>query len=464
MKRIPLNLPKLRIPSSGGVSSSPSTLSSAGTTFEFSEPIDDESSLSSNRTLADVMKDLDVEEMKEKIFQRGLLINKQSEEILLIISENQDTHLLKEKLKNYKVDALERALNYSDNNEHVYPKHNLEVLEDVFLEKLVGKVKTRPVEFAAEKDEGKSSGRFVLKVDDQDNQSLKSKTPWIEKYEDSPYKRNKGEEICEYTAGVLMKLLMGDNSPKARLYKDGDDVKLMFKIIPKFKTLEQTSHKEQELLKVKDAEKFIVAHIIMANYDTNFGNVGLREGEDGKKHLAGIDPEKSFSFKAVAKPRNQKIEDSFDFDKNALSDKEFAINAKKQIFRESIYHNLFAREDSYKKISEAVDKVNIKRLRKALNLALENVEEAYGADVFSNQKVDQELRRRIDFPLGNEITKDLFLNATLSEISKLKNGVKEMANDQLKEQKIEIAIEKVSGKLKAQNLPDLQNKKYQRLK
>lgn len=373
-------------------------------------------------------------ELKQlELKQKDLLTNTQKAEIISLINQNNISLLIDSlKEKNFNLKALEFGLQHSTNPEI------FNILENAYLNKKIGKLKNRPLKIIREKTEAEGStlGNFVTKLNEKDEIKSKHHNIWIQKKQTIKGK-NIGEEICEYIGSNLMNYIMGDNSPKVRLHKDEENnISIISKFIPNFTTLSnQDTHKIKNALNhVKERARFFAANILLADYDTNLGNIGIRIDDNGESNLARIDNGKALSYKIVRKTPDSKT----------FSDTPSDIPAniiKNNIFRDPIFKkDLFKGEDFGSELIEICDNLNINSIKKIINLSLNNIEKAYGKNIFSNPSVVEELKNRIEFD-SQSISRQDLENAIINNIALLIPELKTIASNEIRNDKENITLD-----------------------
>ena len=322
--------------------------------------------------------------------QKEDLIEKQVLEIGFILDgyDNPEVQaILKD--KEFKAEALEKALNQLDPKSTKY-----NILENAYLDQKIGKVKSRDLDFFARKDVGSTEGRFVRKSASGSEQSLKHNITWLEKT-GRIGGNDVGEKICEYIGTSLLNQMLGDNSPKIRLYKaDDGSVKLMVKFIDEFESLDKIG--PAQIQSTENKANFFAANILLGDYDTNLGNAGIRK--DGEHvYLARIDNGKALSYKKIINHSDAEIHKSF-LDNVDLKPLNF-IEMKDKVYRDPKYKNgLFEGEEFCEELSQVCSSFNERRMSKVIDHCLSNVMEAFGEDIFKDENVKRELQARMDLP------------------------------------------------------------------
>ncbi len=203
--------------------------------------------------------------------------------------------------------------------------HNKRIHEEMRAPKI-----DRPVAYHAKKVEGAHYGRLVKKVPESDIEKLdnqKYRNIWLEKTGHSGEHTSRIEDVfCEYIGTHLMREILGnERAAKLRLYVQNDDIKIMSKFIPDFETIKGSrSYNEREgILAIKGFARFFAANALIADYDLNYGNVGIRTIE-GESFWARIDNDCALSYTVC---------------NNNIFDKNFAVNFKKNMVDSSLYES-----------------------------------------------------------------------------------------------------------------------------
>jgi hypothetical protein len=370
--------------------------------------------------------------------QKKDLIDKQALEIAVILESYSDPEvqaILKD--KKFKAEALEKAL------DAINPKlEKYNILENAYLDQKIGKVKSRDLDFFAPKEVGSTEGRFVRKSASGER-ALKHNITWLEKIGRIDGD-DVGEKICEYIGTSLLNQMLGDDSPKIRLYKaDDGSVKLMVKFIDEFESLDKCSL--AQINSTGNKANFFAANILLGDYDTNLGNTGIRK--DGEHvYLARIDNGKALSYKKIINHSDAEIRKSF-LDNADLKPLNFR-EMKDKVYRDPKYKaGLFEGDEFNESLERVCSNFNQRRMSKVIDRCLSNVVEAFGEDVLKDRNVKRELQERMDLP--EDFSKSDFKAAIMNNMSFMNDELLKFAKSKIKHKNSPTNIENIDVNISA---------------
>ncbi len=361
---------------------------------------------------------------------RKELISLQSDDILNTLNmyknmmHNANPGRLTETLtaSHYKPEAYEAIL---DNIKQHFPLHYYKAVENAYLDEKVGYVKHRPITYQGEKPDGITDGALVKKIskNNRDSNILKHKNTWLKKNggEDGGYK---GEEICEYIGTNLSNLIMGENSPKLRLYRASNgSVSLMSKFIPNFTTLRNIPSRErnERIKKSNGFANFFIANVLIGDYDFHSGNVGIREDKDGNSYIARIDNGRALSYY---------IKRDFLLNtKSTVTAPRTATDIRNTMLGVSGMYssNLFQGIDFAADLYQSSSNIDIPRMRKVIRLCLDNLREAYGNDFLNNEDIKKQLTQRLGISEKTPLQEEQIEDVIIENIERLQYELQEMA-------------------------------------
>lgn len=323
--------------------------------------------------------------------------------------------------RTFKAESISLAIEYMEKNPNRFSPELREALNDFLIEKNIGMVKTRPLVKIAEKEEGISKGRLVNKLpkNETDTNTLKHLTRRMQKGDaDDP-----GEIICEVIGTNLFNSILGDNSPKLRLYKDEEgNITIVSKFIDNFQTLEDTEEVEEKIKNAKGFAKFFAANVLFADYDIHQNNAGLRIAADGSYHWARIDNGRALSYFIDNNYKRRRLTD--------LPNGQTAEGFINSMIRAGYPEELFNGLDFICELNQLSSSIDEKKLRKIIKFSLRNLKEAYGDNFLDLDLVKSEFKARMHIDKSVQLTEQLLEDQILENINRLKANLKKISQEQ----------------------------------
>jgi hypothetical protein len=321
--------------------------------------------------------------------------------------------------KSFKTDAIIGAIEYMQNNPQRFSPEIKEQFNDLLLEKKVGTVKTRPLEKIGEKDTSITPGSFVHKIPKNatDTNTLKQSRTWVYKGDAN----DPGEIVFEILGTNLFNYLMGDNSPKIRLHKDSKgNVLVMSKFIENFKTLADMDEDIEELSsKAKGFARFFAATALFSDYDFHKRNIGFRRNDNGELEWARIDNGRALSYFVDNSYRRRRLYE--------LKEAQTAEGMEDNMIKTGYPEELFEGFDFSCELSQAVNEIDEKKLRKIIKFSMRHLQEAYGENFLDNDKVKEEFRFRMHIDKSISLTPQFVEDEIVAHVNRLQAELKEFA-------------------------------------
>ncbi len=355
----------------------------------------------------------EIEQLKQ---ERQQLVTSQANELIKAIRDGLSPEELQDILerKKLKPEALKIAMDDCKVNGVVVP----EIIEDYYIDRTIVPLKTRPIEFFANKTEGKTRGQIIRKAPRDNSKGLKYQNNWMNKVGHNDPELAPGMAACEYISTNLLNQIMGENSPKFRLHKiQQGEVTILSKFIPGFVTLSEQKKRAHalDLGEIKGFSNFFAANALIGNADLNRGNVGIRTDDNGNKFFATIDTGVALYYSNFQDEQNKADIQSF----------KSSLLKMKDIYSESLFHgDNFANE-----LFTTLNDIDLTRTRKIISKSIQNLKEAYGYDFLKNPKVNRLFKARLGMTNEQSLTEESLKNKIVENMISVKEKLLDMSQN-----------------------------------